>query len=174
MMDSAADDLMTASIGRSPRSDPDPPGPHQADLDGLPLDHATKPASTEAQLRQAPSPVHYELTFHLSHVCCRVRTDQLPFERDVRRSSRRTSTDAIQAVQMALVMAIDSLIGGELGRASSPAYHSGQAVGGLTRQLGEPGAVVVPRVDAWHEESANMVHWSGVMPCDRRSHQHMQ
>ena len=58
MMDSAADDLMIASIGRSPRNDPaaggsDPPGPSsaQADLDGLPLDHATKPASTEAQLR---------------------------------------------------------------------------------------------------------------------------
>ena len=51
-MDSAADDLMTASIGRSPRNDPDPPGPHQADFHGLPLDHATKPASTEAQLRQ--------------------------------------------------------------------------------------------------------------------------
>jgi len=62
-----------------------------------------------------------------------VRTDSLPFERDVRRSSRRTSTDAIQAAQMALVMAIDSLIGGELGRASSLASHSGQAVGGLTR-----------------------------------------
>ena len=87
----------------------------------------------------APSPVHHVLTFRLSHPCCRVRTDQLPFERDVRRSSRRTSTDAIQAAQMALVMAIDSLIGGELGRASSPASHSGQAVGGLTRQLGEPG-----------------------------------
>ena len=81
----------------------------------------------------APSPVHHVLTFRLSHPCCRVRTDQLPFERDVRRSSRRTSTDAIQAAQMALVMAIDSLIGGELGRASSPASHSGQAVGGLTR-----------------------------------------
>ena len=40
---------------------------------------------------------------------------------------------------MALVMAIDSLIGGELGRASFLASHSGQAVGGLTRQLGEPG-----------------------------------
>ena len=59
MMDSAADDLMTASIGRSPRNDTsggsDPPGSSsgaQADLDGLPLDHATKPASTEAQLRQ--------------------------------------------------------------------------------------------------------------------------
>ena len=58
MMDSAADDLMIASIGRSPRNDPaggsDPPGPSsaQADLDGLPLDNATKPASTEAQLRQ--------------------------------------------------------------------------------------------------------------------------
>jgi hypothetical protein len=51
-MDSAADDLMTASIGRSPRNDPDPPGPHQADFHGLPLDNATKPASTEAQLRQ--------------------------------------------------------------------------------------------------------------------------
>jgi hypothetical protein len=58
-MDSAADDLMTASIGRSPRNDTsggsDPPGSSsgaQADLDGLPLDHATKPASTEAQLRQ--------------------------------------------------------------------------------------------------------------------------
>ena len=58
MMDSAADDLMTASIGRSPRNDTsggsDPPGSSsgaQADLDGLPLDHATKPASTEAQLR---------------------------------------------------------------------------------------------------------------------------
>ena len=44
-MDSAADDLMTASIGRSPRNDPDPPGPHQADFHGLPLDHATNPAS---------------------------------------------------------------------------------------------------------------------------------
>ena len=49
---------MTASIGRSPRNDTsggsDPPGPSsaQADLDGLPLDHATKPASSEAQLRQ--------------------------------------------------------------------------------------------------------------------------
>uniref|UniRef100_A0A7S3ET09 Uncharacterized protein n=1 Tax=Haptolina ericina TaxID=156174 RepID=A0A7S3ET09_9EUKA len=63
----------------------------------------------------APSPVHHVLTFRLSHPCCRVRTDQLPFGRDVRRSSRRTSTDAIQAAQMALVMAIDSLIGGELG-----------------------------------------------------------
>ena len=59
MMDYAADDLMTASIGRSPRNDPaggsDPPGSNsgaQADLDGLPLVHATKPASTEAQLRQ--------------------------------------------------------------------------------------------------------------------------
>ena len=58
MMDSAADDLMIASIGRSPRNDPaggsDPPGSSsgaQADLDGLPLDHATKLASTEAQLR---------------------------------------------------------------------------------------------------------------------------
>ena len=40
---------------------------------------------------------------------------------------------------MALVMAIDSLIGGELGRSSSPASHSGQAGGGSTRQLGEPG-----------------------------------
>ena len=52
MMDPAADDLLTASIGRSPRNDPDPPGPHQADFHGLPLDNATKPASTEAQLRQ--------------------------------------------------------------------------------------------------------------------------
>ena len=59
MMDYAADDLMTASIGRSPRNDPaggsDPPGSSsgaQADLHGLPLDNATKPASTEAQLRQ--------------------------------------------------------------------------------------------------------------------------
>ena len=25
-------------------------------------------------------------------------------------------------------------------------------------------SLVVPCVDAWHEESANMVHWSGVMP----------
>ena len=59
MMDSAADDLMTASIGRSPRNDTsggsDPPGSRsgaQADFHGLPLDNATKPASTEAQLRQ--------------------------------------------------------------------------------------------------------------------------
>ena len=51
MMDPAADDLLTASIGRSPRNDPDPPGPHQADFHGLPLDNATNPASTEAQLR---------------------------------------------------------------------------------------------------------------------------
>ena len=58
MMDSAADDLMTASIGRSPRNDTsggsDPPGSSsgaQADLHGLPLDNATNPASTEAQLR---------------------------------------------------------------------------------------------------------------------------
>ena len=58
MMDPAADDLMTASIGRSPRNDPDPPGPHQADLHGLPLDNATKPASTEAQLRQAGAEGH--------------------------------------------------------------------------------------------------------------------
>ena len=57
-MDSAADDLMTASIGRSPRNDTsggsDPPGSRsgaQADFHGLPLDNATKPASTEAQLR---------------------------------------------------------------------------------------------------------------------------
>ena len=28
-------------------------------------------------------------------------------------------------------------------------------------------SLVIPRVDAWHEESANMVHWSGAMPCDR-------
>ena len=67
-MDSAADDLMIASIGRSPRNDPaggsDPPGPSsaQADLDGLPLDHATKPASTEAQLRQHGDPMTVELT----------------------------------------------------------------------------------------------------------------
>jgi hypothetical protein len=27
MMDPAADDLLTASIGRSPRNDPEPPGP---------------------------------------------------------------------------------------------------------------------------------------------------
>ena len=78
--------------------------------------------------------MHYELTFHLSHLCCRVRTDQLPFECDVRRSSRSTSTDANQAAQMALVMVIDSLIGGELGRASSAASISGQAVGGSTIQ----------------------------------------
>ena len=59
MMDSAADDLMTASIGRSPRNDTsggsDPPGSRsgaQADFHGLPLDNATNPASTEARLRQ--------------------------------------------------------------------------------------------------------------------------
>ena len=63
----------------------------------------------------APSPVRYALTFRLSHFCCCVRTDSLPFERDVRRSLRRTSTDAIQTAQMALVMAIDSIVGGELG-----------------------------------------------------------
>ena len=69
MMDYAADDLMTASIGRSPRNDPaggsDPPGPSsgaQADLDGLPLDHATKPASTEARLRQEWLFVHTTVT----------------------------------------------------------------------------------------------------------------
>ena len=28
MMDPTADNLLTASIGRSPRNDPDPPGPH--------------------------------------------------------------------------------------------------------------------------------------------------
>ena len=84
--------------------------------------------------------MHYELTFHLSHLCCRVRTDQLPFECDVRRSSRSTSTDANQAAQMALVMVIDSLIGGELGRASSAASNSGQAVGGSTiRHVGQGG-----------------------------------
>ena len=51
MMDPAADDLLTASIGRSPRNDPDPPGPHQADFHGLPLDKATVPASMEARAR---------------------------------------------------------------------------------------------------------------------------
>ena len=65
MMDSAADDLMTASIGRSPRNDPDPPGPHQADFHGLPLDNATKPASTEAQLRQYKD-INLLLTFDSS------------------------------------------------------------------------------------------------------------
>ena len=52
MMDPAADDLLSASIGRSPRNDPDPPGPHHADYHGLPLDNATVPASTEARTRQ--------------------------------------------------------------------------------------------------------------------------
>ena len=53
MMDPAADDLvLTASIGRSPRNDPEPPGPHHADYHGLPLDNATVPASTEARTRQ--------------------------------------------------------------------------------------------------------------------------
>jgi hypothetical protein len=35
-------------------------------------------------------------------------------------------------------------------------------------------SLVIPRVDAWHEESANMVHWCGLMPCDRRSLQLLQ
>ena len=81
MMDSAADDLMTASIGRSPRNDTsggsDPPGSSsgaQADLDGLPLDHATKPASTEAQLRQYKD-IPSLLTF-----------DSSPFDRSETRS----------------------------------------------------------------------------------------
>ena len=69
MMDSAADDLMIASIGRSPRNDPadgsDPPGSDQADFHGLPLDHATKPASTEAQLRQYKD-INLLLTFDSS------------------------------------------------------------------------------------------------------------
>jgi hypothetical protein len=52
IMDPAADDLLTASIGRSPRNDPEPPGPDQADFHGLPLDNATVPASTEARTRQ--------------------------------------------------------------------------------------------------------------------------
>ena len=65
MMDPAADDLLTASIGRSPRNDPDPPGPHQADFHGLPLDNATKPASTEAQLRQYKD-INLLLTFDSS------------------------------------------------------------------------------------------------------------
>ena len=63
---------MTASIGRSPRNDTsggsDPPGSSsgaQADLDGLPLDHATKPASTEAQLRQYKD-INLLLTFDSS------------------------------------------------------------------------------------------------------------
>ena len=72
MMDSAADDLMTASIGRSPRNDTsggsDPPGSRsgaQADFHGLPLDNATKPASTEAQLRQYKD-INLLLTFDSS------------------------------------------------------------------------------------------------------------
>merc|ERR1712086_435087 len=69
MMDSAADNLLTASIGWSPRNDPvggsDPPGPDQADLHGLPLDNATKPASTEAQLRQYKD-INLLLTFDSS------------------------------------------------------------------------------------------------------------
>jgi hypothetical protein len=51
MMDPTADDLLTASIGRSPRNDPHPPGPHHADYHGLPLEHAADPASTEARSR---------------------------------------------------------------------------------------------------------------------------
>ena len=51
MMDPAADDLLIASIGRSPRNDPEPPGPHYADQHGRPLDNATVPASTEARTR---------------------------------------------------------------------------------------------------------------------------
>ena len=35
-------------------------------------------------------------------------------------------------------------------------------------------SLVILRVDAWHEESTNMVHWCGVMHCDRRSLQPMQ
>ena len=69
-MDSAADDLMTASIGRSPRNDTsggsDPPGSRsgaQADFHGLPLDNATKPASTEAQLRQGLVVKSYNVDF---------------------------------------------------------------------------------------------------------------
>ena len=53
MMDPAADDLLTASIGRSPRNDPEPPGSHHADYQGLPLDNATVPASIEARTRHA-------------------------------------------------------------------------------------------------------------------------
>ena len=90
MMDYAADDLMTASIGRSPRNETsggsDPPGSSsgaQADLDGLPLDHATKPASTEARLRQYKD-INSLLTF-----------DSSPFDR-----SRETRPIAVQTATL--------------------------------------------------------------------------
>ena len=74
---------------------------------------------------------------------------------------------------MALVMAIDSRIGGELGRASSPASHSGQAVGGLTRhQLGEPGDTTCRCVARGERQHGALER--GDAPCDRRSHQDMQ
>ena len=73
-------------------------------------------SAPQQRLPQSPG-ARYELTytFHLSHVCCRVRTDQLPFERDARRSSRRTWTDANQAAQMALVMPLTRSSVGSLG-----------------------------------------------------------
>ena len=61
MMDPTADDLLTASIGRSPRNDPDPPGSRQADSHGLLLDNATVPASTEARTRHEARPGDLEV-----------------------------------------------------------------------------------------------------------------
>ena len=79
--------------------------------------------------------MHYALTFGLSHFCCRVRTDSLPFEYDVRRSLRRTLPDKVQAPQMAIVIPFDSSDGCLLGRAKSCASPSARAVGNAAGQL---------------------------------------
>ena len=104
--------------------------------------------------------MHYALAFRLSHFCCCVRTDVLPFERDVRRSSRGSVPGEVQALMMALVMACDWNIRGDQVWTSSSASLSAQ------RSTAPQGSTLGPDGAACRWAALRLCRHGAVRRCD--------